>query len=299
MTGETGLIVALLRRTQGSVLAFLVKDLRASLLSPRIGAVSSAVAGATLIVAWYLGTAAVSASARGADLASRHLWEKGADGALAGLGYLVPLIIPALPAFLVQQNLKADRKAGLLAQALTKPFVSGFIAIGKLLGLTAAVSVPVALLSLASIFLIQLIVGQPVDASLAIGFLGTNLLLVALYVVLAFVFGMGKNPENVGTLSLLAFIGFNLLRPTALELLGQIVGALSVGRIVSFGFAWTDPLTFTGIHHGLLARALPGTLGFLSGPGEPMLSALPWSAVAWLAGLAALYVYFLHRLPTR
>lgn len=282
-----------------ATLAFLVKDFRGALLSPRLGVVSSLVAAVTLLTAWELGTAAYAAIERGADPMTLHLWERGADGALAALGFLMPAFLPVLPVFLARQNLKSEREGGLLPLAMTKPAVSGAIALGRLVGLIGALAVPVVLISLAAIFLVQLVVGLALDISLAITFLLTNLLLASLYLLLAFATGRGKTPEFVGTLSLLAWIGFSLLRPTAFELLGQIIGALPLGRVVSFEYAWTDTLTFTGLHQGFLANAFPSALDFVTGPTDQIFPLLPWSAGAWIVGLAVLHGFFLRRLSSR
>jgi hypothetical protein len=290
---------AIFMKAVGPLLAFLIKEFRAAILSLRFGIISGVVGAAILIIAWQLGMPALASAGRDADPTNLHLWQRGSDGALAGLGFLIPLFLPVLPVFLVRESLKADERSGLLSLVLTKPSVSGFVAVGKSVGLMAALSVPVTLISISSVFLIQLIVGLPVEASLGVTFVASNLLLAGLYLALALVIGLGKSPAYVGSLSFLSWLGFNVLRPTAFELLGQMIGALPLGRIVSFEYAWTDTLSFTGFAHGFLASALPGTFGFVAGPREQVLPVLPWSALAWLIGLVALHMYLLRRLPSR
>ncbi len=151
---------------------------------------------------------------------------------------------------------------------------------------------------MAAVFLVQLMLGMPVDTPLVVTFLTNNLLLTALYLLLAFAAGRGRAPEYVGILSFLAWAAFNILRPTAFELLGQMIGALALGTVVSFEYALTDTLSFTGLYQGLLASSLPVNLGFVTGPVD-IAPILPWSALVWMLGLAALNGYFLYRLPVR
>ena len=257
-------------------------------------------AAATLFLAWLVGQSAQQAAVSGLDPATLQLWQRGSDGALTALAFFMPVILPLVPVVLARENLESDASAGLLALALSKPAPNQFMAGGKVAGLLAALAVPLIPLSLAAAFLIQAVVGEPVDPLLVAAFIGGNLILAALYLLLGLVFGTLLGPGFVGPLSALVWVGSNLLRTTAFVLLGVLIGAISVDTPLTFEYAWFDILSFTGLYQGIMAAFVPANLMFVIWPIDPLLpQVVVWANAVWISGLLLLFAVLLARIPER
>ena len=281
-------------------MGFFLKDLKASVFSPRMALAIAFLAGATLFLAWLVGQSAQQAAASGLDPATLQIWQRGADGALTALAFFMPVVLPLVPVVLARETLESDASAGLLDLALSKPAPNQFMAGGKVAGLLAALAVPLIPLSLAAAFLIQAVVGEPVDPLLVAAFIGGNLILAALYLLLGLVFGTLLGPGFVGPLSALVWVGSNLLRTTAFVLLGVLIGAISVDTPLTFEYAWFDIFSFTGLDQGFMAVFVPADLMFIVGPVDSLLSqSVVWASAAWIGGLLLLFAVLLARVPDR
>jgi hypothetical protein len=287
-------------RASRPLLGFFLKDLKASVFSPRMAGAIAFLAAATLFLAWLVGQAAQQAAAAGLDPATLQLWQQGANGALSALAIFMPVILPLVPVVLARSNLEADETAGLLPLALSKPAPNQFMAGGKVAGLLAALAVPLIPISLAAVFLIQAVVGEPVDLVLVAAFLGANMVLAALYLLLGLVLGTALSPGLVGPLSALVWVGSNLLRTTAFVLLGVLIGAIRLDAPLTFEYAWTDIVSFTGLNQGITAAFLPANLTFVLWPADPLLpQAVIWANAAWIAALLLLFAFLLAKVPDR
>ncbi|MDX1534028.1 MAG: hypothetical protein R3291_00210 [Thermoplasmata archaeon] len=281
-------------------MGFFLKDLKASVFSPRVAVAFAFVAFVTLGLAWLVAQAAVQADASDMDPATRQLWQRGADGALSTLAFFLPVILPVVAVTLARQNLESDATAGLLPLALSKPAPNQFMAGGKAAGMVAALAVPLIPLSLAAAFLIQALVGEPLDPVLVAAFVGGNLVLAALYLLLGLVIGTALSPGFVGPLAGLVWLGSNLLRPTAFVLLGVLIGAVRVEDLLTFEYAWTDVISFTGLEQGILAAFTPADLMFVVWPMDSLLpQVVVWANAAWIAGLLLLFAVLLAKVPER
>ncbi len=287
-------------RASRPLVAFFLKDLKVSVFSTRMALAIAFLAAATLSLAWLVGQSAQQAAASGLDPATRQLWQRGANGALSALAFLMPVILPLAPVVLARENLESDASAGLLRLALSKPAPGQFMAGGKVAGLLAALAVPLIPLSLAAAFLIQAVVGEPVDPLLIAAFVGGNLVLAALYLLLALVFGALLRPGFVGPLSALVWLGSNLLRPTAFVLLGVLIGAVRIDNFLAFEYAWIDIVSFTGLYQGIMAAFVPAHLMFVLWPADSLLpQVVVWANAAWIAGLLLLFAVLLAKVPKR
>ncbi len=287
-------------RASRPLVGFFLKDLQASVFSTRMAVAFAFLAAATLFLAWFLGQAALQAAASEADPATLQLWQRGADGALSTLAFFMPVILPLVPLVLARENLESDAAAGLLPLALSKPAPNQFMAGGKVAGLLAALAVPLIPLSLAAAFLIQAVVGEAVDPLLVAAFVGGNLVLAALYLLLGLVFGTILGPGFVGPLSALVWLGSNLLRTTAFVLLGALIGAIRLEGILTFEYAWFDVVSFTGLFQGIMAAFVPAHLMFVIWPADPLLpQVVVWANAAWIVGLLVLFAVLLAKVPKR
>ncbi len=281
-------------------MGFFLKDLKASVFSPRMALAIAFLAGAMLFLAWLVGQSAQAAAASGLDPATLQLWQRGANGALSALAFFMPIILPLVPVVLARENLESDASAGLLALALSKPAPNQFMAGGKVAGLLAALAVPLIPLSLAAAFLIQAVVGEPVDPLLVAAFVGGTLVLAALYLLLGLVFGTLFGPGFVGPLSALVWLGSNLLRTTSFVLLGVLIGAFIVDTPLTFEYTWFDIFSFTGLYQGIIAAFVPADLMFVTWPVDSLLpQAVVWASAAWIGGLLLLFAVLLARVPKR
>lgn len=275
---------------------FLLKDLGRSIRSPRLAVAALLFALVTLLIAWVLGGAAVSALESEREPSSLQLWERGADGALSTLAYILPVFIPIIPIVLARENLSVEAKGGFLLLSLSKPVPRAGIGGGKVAGLVGAIAVVLLPLSLASAFLIQAIVGAPVDPILVGAFVGSNMVLATLYLLLGLAIGTALEPSNIALLVFPLWVGFNVLRPTAFVMLGVLAGALRVEEVIVFEYLWTDVLTFTGTYQGLMAAFLPAQLGFVVWPPDSLLpQAVVWANAFWAVGLVVLFIVLLAK----
>ena len=290
----------MLGKTAHAMGAFLLRDLLASLRSPRLVAASAIIGAVLLAGAWILGLIAASTPGDG------PLWQRGSDGALTTLAFaVVPLVLPVLPVALAARNLQQTLSRGEFDLTLSKPALGAGVALGKAAALFADVAIILVPLSVASALLIQSVTEDPVDAGLLVGFVASNLILAALYLLLALPVGGFLTPRNLPLTMFLVWIGFNLLQPTAFLLLGQLTGFLRIGTLPSFDPMATDAATFTGLYQAFLAPYVPAELGFVTLPGDsasgasPTVVLLQWAPLVWAIVLLALYSHFLARIPSR
>lgn len=288
----------MLGRTGNAMGAFLLRDMLVSLRSPRLIAASVILGVILLASAWLLGLVASGASAEGAG--ERPLWERGSDGALTTLAFVVvPIVLPILPVALVTRNLQRDLTHGDFDLTLSKPVPGAGVALSKAAAIFVAVAIPIVPLSLASAVLIQSVTQGPINGGLLLGFVASNLILAALYLLLALPVGGFLTPRNLPVAALLAWFVFHLLQPTAFLVLGQLTGFIQSDIAPTFEPMATDAATFTGLHQALLAPYVPATLGFVTLPASLTAILLQWAPLVWAIALLVLYSIFLSRVPNR
>jgi hypothetical protein len=293
----------MLAKAAYSMSALFVRTLTGSLRSRRLAAASIVLGVVLLVGSWIFGQAALAGPENGTGEAP--LWQRGTDGALTAFSFaILPLALPLLPAALVTRNLQRDLSRGDFELVMSKPIPAAGAALGKSAGMFAAIAIPLVPLSAASALLIQLVAGTPVDGGLVVGFVGSNLVLAALYLLLALVIGTFLGPRDLPAVVLLAWIGFHLLSPMAFVLLGQFIGFLPMQDPNLFRLTWTDAFSFTGIYHGLLAAYVPAGLGIVTLPDAPSAGSvttllLQWAPLAWTLALLTLYSLLLRRIPNR
>ncbi|MEE9181059.1 MAG: hypothetical protein V3U33_00610 [candidate division NC10 bacterium] len=289
----------MLTKAASSMSALFVRDLTVSLRSRRLAAASIVLGVALLVGGWIFGQAALASPENGTGA---PLWQRGADGALVALSFaILPLALPLVPVALVTRNLQRDLSHGDFELVMSRPNSAAGTALGKSAGMFVAIAIPLVPLSVASALLIQLVAGTPVDGGLVVGFVGSNLVLAALYLLLALVVGTLLGPRDLLAVALLAWFGFNLLSPVAFVLLGQFIGFLPVQDPNLFRLTWTDAASFTGIYQGLIAAYVPAGLGIVMQPDAPSAGSLllQWAPFAWTLALLTLYSLLLRRIPNR
>ncbi len=265
--------------------------------------IASAVAGAViLLTAWAIANSAASPP----DPAPPAIWYKGTDGALVAFTYgIIPLVAPLIPTAIGYDAIRRSRETGFVETAMTRPVARWEIAIGMFLGTYLAVALPLLAVSIAAVFLISSIVGSSFSLSLATVFLGSVLILGALYLALVFMLGALLTPSSVSTLTVLLWFGFNLASGTALTITGRYLGLLLIQQPLSFQIMWLDLASFTGIYQALMVSSVPEALGFVALPDSSGGSfpvpywLVPVMGAVWLAGLLVIYVLLISRHPTR
>ncbi len=290
-------------RVVNPLVAVAVRDLRVVLTSRRVLIATVIVGFFTLLAAW--GFAQSAAAALEAESEGQVLWEKGADGALAALLFVVvPIIQPLLPVTMAHDALERDRSTGLLDVYLTQPSPKPSLAVGKALGVVGGVAAIVIPLNLAGALLIQGIVGGEAAFGFFAAFVAYGLVLAALYVLLTLWLGRLVTPAIGAALAFAAWAGFNALRPTAALLLGQMIGLLPTEDAPVFTPTGGDLASFTGLYEMLVAGSLPGALGFVVWPeaGSPWVwvpAAAPWVTLVWGAALVVLFALRQGSVPRR
>lgn len=245
-----------------------------------------------LLVATGLGLAAADPNDEGA---ATPLWQRGVDGALVVFAYgVIPIVVPPFVILLAALDLARERGEGVLAEAIAKPVPVWGVALGKFGGAFAALAVFLVSIALASAYALQIVAGAAPNAALVASLVGGCLLLAALYLLLTSALHAGV-PFGLGAwLALLAWLGFNILRPTASLLTLQLIGLVLPEEVITFAASEADVLSYTGLYQAALAGSVPSELGFIAAETLPLAGLLPWTALLWVGGLLALFAIALE-----
>lgn len=283
----------MLRGAVYSVSAFFARDLLNSLRSRRFLTASITLGVILLVSVWFLATVAGTGPEGGGGL----IWQRGSNGTLTTLAFaVIPLALPLLPVALVATNLRRDLSRNDPDLAISRPAPGAGMALGKSAAMYVAVAVPVVLLSLATVLIFQTVTNTTIDGLFLAGFVASNLILAALYLLLALPTGTVLGPRNLSAIMFLVWLGFNILSPTAFFLLGELIGFRQITGPQSFEPIWTDTLSFTGIYHGFLAPYVPEELGYVILPGSIILL-LRWGPLVWVILLLVIYSFVSGRVP--
>ncbi len=255
-----------------------------------------------LLTAWSLANTARTFSEAESPPSPDALWQKGADGALAALAYgMAPLIIPLLPLILAYDALSRDRATGFMETAMSKPVQRWALALGRFVGIFVALSIPLIAIDFTSALLIQGVTGASVSMDFTLSFVGSTLLLAGLFLSLALVSATVLSPSAVSSLYVLLWIAFSV-SSSAFTITAQYFSIVPLSEPQTFQVAWGHFAGFVSLYQGLMAPAVPGTLGFVvsstNGVSGPYWSA-PLGVVLWLVGLLVGYTYLLLRYPLR
>lgn len=227
------------------------------------------------------------------------VWLNGASGVLTGIAFGVsPVVLPFLPMLAASRGLARDRGRGIYQLSLAKPVPPWGPALGKFVGLYAALAIPTVAISGGVVFAISAVAGAFPSGGLLGTFVGANVILVGLYLLLTLCIGAFLPQELIGPLALLVWVGFNALRQTGFYITARLVTILGADQAATFQSAWTDLGTFTGLYQGLLAPAVPGELGFVVGTFD-VVPVVPWAILVWFVGVYFAYAMLLWRMPTR
>ncbi len=296
----------MLERVLQPAIAFAVKDFLENLRSGRLIVVSVLV-GAILIGV----SAALAASLPALDgvegevPAPLEVWHKGPDGVSAGVAFgLGPVILPFLSILTASRLLQRERDRGIFQLSLANPVPPWGPALGRFVGAYGALAIPVVAISIGVSLAIQMVTGTPLELGFLAAYIGGNVLLVGLYLILTLLVGTLVLVEFVTPLVTLIWFGFNMLRQTAYILLARLSTILGGDEAVLFQVSWVDLVTFTGLYQGFLASWVPPSLGFVALPslGDPLAlaaQAIPWGILVWFVALFAIYAITLHRPPAQ
>ncbi len=296
----------MLERVLRPAIAFGVKEFLENLRSGRLIVVSVLV-GAILIGV----SAALAASLPALDgvegevPAPLEVWHKGPDGALAGVAFgLGPVILPFLSILTASRLLQRERDRGMFQMALANPVPPWGPALGRFVGAYGALAIPVVAISIGVALTIQMVTGTSLELGFLAAYIGGNVLLVGLYLILTLLVGTLVLVEFVTPLVILIWFGFNMLRQTAYILLARLSTILGGDEAVLFQVSWVDLVTFTGLYQGFLASWVSPSLGFVALPSldDPLAlaaQAIPWGLLVWFVALFAIYAITLHRPPAQ
>ncbi len=233
-----------------------------------------------------------------------QIWQKGSDGALVLVAYtLVPIFLPIVPVVIGGRNLLRDWSTGFLPLSISKPVPKWGMAVGKFIGVFAAIALPLMALGIVSGLTVHWVSGFPLDMSLLLAYLVAIVALAALYLGLVLVLGMVVTPQITVYVALLAWAAFNIISPTAFVILGQFTAVIRDGEMV-FQYAWADIASFSGLYHGLLAWFVPEGLDFIRFPegvsgGGLLPTIMLWAVIPWVAGLLVVFSILLARIPMK
>lgn len=296
----------MLERVLQPAIAFGVKELLENLRSHRL-IVMSVVVGAILIG----GSAVLAANTPAADAGEDEIpiplevWHKGPDGVLTGVAFGIgPVVLPFLSIMTANRLLQKEKDRGIYEQSLTNPIPPWGPALGRFAGSYLALAIPVVAISGGVALTIQLVTGTSVEVGLLAAFIGGNVLLVGIYLILTLLVGTLVLPEFVAPLVVLIWFGFNLLRQTAYIIVARMATILGAEEAVVFHVSWVDLVSFTGLYQGFLAPYVPSGLVFVvvPSPGDPLslaVQAIPWALLAWFGALFIFYALTLRRPQAR
>ena len=295
----------MLERVLQPAIAFAVKEFLETLRSRRLIVVSVLVGAILIGVSAALATSLPALDgAEGEVPAPLEVWHKGPDGVLAGVAYgLGPVFLPFLSILTASQILQRERERGFFQQALANPVPPWGPALGRFVGVYGALAIPVVAISIGVVFTIQLVTGISLEVGFLAAYIGGNILLVGLYLILTLLVGTLVT-EFVTLIVVLIWFGFNILRQTAYIILARLSTILGGDEAVLFQVSWVDLGTFTGLYQGFLASWVPPSLGFVALPslGDPLAlaaQAIPWGLLVWFVALFTVYAITLHRPPAQ
>ncbi len=284
------------------------RDLLTTLLRPKMLITAVSIGIVVIVAAWFLGNASLDFSQLPPpdppdEPAAPALWQTGGDGALVTLAFgIIPLILPLLPIIVVADSISRDQSSGFFERSLHRPAPRWSFALAKTAGTFAALAIPTTAIFLIAALLIPSVAGSPVTPGLVLVFLGSTLLLLALYASLVLVFAMRFSPGITLTLLLFLLILFTAVSRGALLLGGQFFLVIPIEIPHTFQVSPVDGSNFTGLYIGLLARFLiPPELGFIVTPGLENWPGLmvswmvPFLIAPWLVLLVVVFILLHHR----
>jgi ABC-type transport system involved in multi-copper enzyme maturation permease subunit len=227
------------------------------------------------------------------------VWLNGTSGVLTGIAFgITPVVLPFLPMLAASRGLERDRARGIYQLSLAKPIPPWGPALGKFVGLYAALAIPTAAISAGVVLATYVVAGSFPSGGLLGVFIGANVILVGLYLLLTLWVGAFLPKEFVGSVSLLIWVGFNALEQTGFFITARLMTILGADQAATFQSGWTDLATFTGLYHGLLAPAVPGELRFVVGSFD-VAQMVPWAILVWFVSIYFVYAILLWRMPSR
>lgn len=296
----------MLERILQPAIAFGVKEFLENLRSRRLIVVSVLVGAILIGVSVALAASLpVLDGVEGEVPAPLEIWHKGPDGVWAGVAFgLGPVMLPFLSILTASRLLQRERDRGIFQMSLANPVPPWGPALGRFVGAYGALAIPVVAISIGVALTIQMVTGTSLELGFLAAYIGGNVLLVGLYLILTLLVGTLVLVEFVTPVVTLIWFGFNMLRQTAYILLARLSTILGGDEAVLFQVSWVDLVTFTGLYQGFLASWVPPSLGFVALPSldDPLAlaaQAIPWGILVWFVALFAIYAITLHRPPAQ
>lgn len=263
------------------------RDLEGTLLRPKMLITAALVGVVVVVAAWLLANAALAFATtpppENGEPTPPSLWQTGGDGALVTLAFgIIPLILPLLPIIVVADTISLDQSSGFFERSLHRPVPRWSFALAKAAGTFGALAIPTTAFFLIAALLIPAVAASPVTPGLVLTFLGSTLLLLALYSSLGLVLAIRFSPGITLTFLLFLWILFNAVSRGAFILGGQFFLVVPIQVPQTYQVASIDAGTLTGLYLGLLARFVPPELGFIVTPG---LEDWPGLLISWLVPL--------------
>ncbi len=229
-------------------------------------------------------------------------YEYGPDGVLAVSGLVfLPVVLPIMALAIAFDAIARERAQGSLDTLLSKPVSRAGVAIGKLMGVLAALAVPATVIILAAAALVWALTGMVPTGGFLASFLGTVLYLLLVYTLVFLV--VSSSTKNMGT-ALLASVLLFLLYAFFWGLVSIIIanlmapgGSVDWLRIV----AMLSLATPTGVYQQLLTSLLPALVETFYGPIGGTGQELPplWISIAALLWVAVPLAFFVLAMKYR
>ncbi len=207
------------------------------------------------------------------------------------------LLLPIVAIALSYDSISKEKVQGSADLLLYRPASWRSIALGKFLGVFAAIAVPVTAVNLTGVLIIALVTGTWPSSTVTLGFVAFSLFLLAAYILLMQSFStLAKTAGTAILFGVVVWFAFNLLWSVILALISIALG-FPIGSREYYVFAsYLGLVNPSSIYQYLFILVAPEgfqLLGLLAGAGT--LFALPnWvppvAAAIWLALLFILFV---------
>lgn len=209
------------------------------------------------------------------------------------------LLLPIVAIALSYDSISKEKVQGSADLLLYRPASWRSIAVGKFLGVFAAVAIPVAAVNLSAVFIITAVTGIWPSATVTLGFIAFSLFLLAVYIL--FMQTLSTLAKTAGTaiiLGVVLWFVYNLLW-SIITLLVTMVAGIPFGSREYFVLgSYVGLFNPSSIYGNLFILVAPEgfeIIGALAGISGGLFALPDWvPAVAAIVWLAALFILFLE-----
>jgi ABC-type transport system involved in multi-copper enzyme maturation permease subunit len=205
-------------------------------------------------------------------------------------------VIPIFAIAITFDAVSKERVQGTIDLLLSRPASRIGALLGKFIGISLAVALPVTLVNLAGVGVLTAVTGKAPTGSFVLAFLALSLLLIVFYVPIQLIFSTFAKTSGTAILfGLLVWLAFNVLYQVITLVLAGLIFPNNFESQFRFGqFAGLgNP---SSIYQQLVAFAAPESVRFSFGGGSTLsLSLVAAAGVAWFVGTLALALWTFYR----